>query len=484
MLCAALTIIIIDETVLNVAIPALFRELHATASQVQWAVDAYVLVYASLLFPAGNLGDRYGRRTFLLIGLVVFGAASTVAAWAPNAAVLIGARSVMAVGGALIMPQTLSILVEVFANAQRAMAISVWSAVSGLGIVVGPILGGWLVERYWWGSVFLINVPVVIVTLAASVVLLPNHRDPAASPVDLTGSLLAIVTLLGVLYTIIEFPGRGLSDPVILTTGILGVAAAMSFVRVELRSAHPMLDLRVFRRRAVAVGSLVITVIFLTLQGSGYVITQYLQLLQGRGAMEAGMLYAPTTIGWSLAALASAALTRRFGSRLLVSVSLVLIAGTYFALATLGDTTALALIVVSFTIQGIAMGAVVTPVTDLVMGALPADRAGVASALNDSARQIGGAVGVAVLGSLLAAGFRRGLGRHGMAGRGIDNLAVGLASHDHAVMRAARGSFVTGYRWVMVACALVLLVGAYIAAVRGLDDPLPSNGSVDEVSTL
>ena len=430
--------IIVDETVLNVVVPTLFRDLDASSREVQWSIDAYVVVYAALLFPAGNLGDRYGRRTFLLLGLAIFAAGSAWAAWAPTAVVLVVARIVMAVGGALIMPQTLSILVEVFPARQRAQAIGLWSAVSGIAIVAGPILGGWLIEHFWWGSVFLVNLPIVVVTVVGTMVLLPNHHDPEASPVDAPGTVLAVVALVGLLYGIIE------SD---LPAGLLGVAASVAFVWVERRVASPMLDLTVVRNRVVAASLVIVAVVFGALQGTGYVFTQYLQLVQGRSPMATGMVYAPTTIGWSLAAVASPRIVRRLGHRAVLTASVAVVALGYLALATVQE---IGLILVVFALQGVAMGLSITPVTDLIMGALPAARAGVASALNDVSRQVGGAVGVAVLGSLLSFVFVRRVPT-------LDNLAQAPGSN------LARAGFMSGYRWVMLASAAVVLVGVVAA---------------------
>ncbi len=313
MLCLALMVIIIDETVLNIALPALVRELHASSSDLQWAVDAYVLVYAALLFPAGNLGDRYGRRLFLLAGLVIFGVGSALATWSVTPGMLIGARAVMGVGGACIMPGTLSLLVYVFPSRQRPLAIGVWSGVSGIGILLGPILAGWLIERYWWGSVFLVNMPVVVVAFVAGWLLLPESRDRDAAPVDPAGSVLAVVALLGVLYAVIEWPARGIGDVAVATAGIVGLLAGVAFVVVELRSARPMFDVRVLRVPVVGVSCLVVVAGFLTLLGSSFVLTQYLQLVQGRSPVMTGLIFGPTTIGWSAVAPLSPRAVRRFG---------------------------------------------------------------------------------------------------------------------------------------------------------------------------
>ena len=462
MLCAALSVIIVDETVLYVAVPSLFRELHARSTEVQWAIDAYVVVYAALLLPAGNLGDRYGRRTFLLIGLGVFALGSAISAWAGSPSVLVAGRVVMAVGGGLIMPQTLSILVEVFPARQRALAIGVWAAVSGLAIVAGPVIGGWLLEHYWWGSVFLVNLPIVAVAVLGSVLLLPNHRDRLASPADVPGTVCAVVALLGILYAVIEGPARGFGAAPVVVTGLVGVAAGMAFVWIEHRRDAPMLDLAIVRSPLVVTCLVIMLVGFATLQGSGLVLTQYLQLVQGRGPLATGMVFAPTTIGWSGVATFTPWLARTFGYRLLLTGAAMANMGCYLALSTFGEATGITLVIVVFAVQGVAMGVSITPVTDLMMAAVPRARAGVASALNDVSRQVGAAFGVAVLGSLLTIRFRAALAGAPGASR-PDNLAEALQPHGQVLQEAARGAFTSGYRSVMLVSAALLAVGAVVA---------------------
>lgn len=462
-LCLSLVIIIIDETALNVALPSLVRELHATHSELQWAVDAYIVVYAALLFPAGNLGDRFGRRAVLLAGLVVFGAGSVAAVVATSPGRLVAARVVMGIGGAMVMPGTLSILTQVFPPRERAFAIGVWSGVSGVGILLGPIVAGWLLEHYWWGSIFLINIPIVVLTLVVGRLLLPESRDPHAAPLDPAGSLLAVLGLGVLLYGVIEWPGYGITSPRIVAALVGGAATLVAFVVVELRSPAPMFDVRVLRRPVIGMSTWVITAVFLTLVGSGFALTQYLQLVQGRSPIVTGLLFGPTTIGWSAVAPASPALVRRFGHRAVLSVGLAMTAAGYVALATLGTGAGLGVLVAAFTVQGVGMGIATTPVTDLVMGGLPPERSGIASAINDTARQVGGAFGVAVLGSVLAAGHRAAY--TGPALRGAaDNLVNALGLGDPAVTSMATEAFVQGFRWVMVACAVTIaVVTVYVA---------------------
>src|SRR6476659_3313922 len=250
-LCVSLLVIGLDNTILNVALPTLVEDLHATASQQQWIVDAYTLVFASLLLTAGLLGDRFGRRGALTAGLAVFGAGSLVAAFSGSAGALIGARAFMGIGGALIMPATLSILTNVFTDAaERAKAIGIWAGVSGLGVAIGPVTGGWLLEHFWWGSVFLINVPVVIVGLVAGRFFVPTSRDPESPRLDLLGTVMSAVGLFAVLYAIIEGPAKGWSDPAVVGGFVVGFAVLATFVAWELRSSHPILDIRFFSNPA------------------------------------------------------------------------------------------------------------------------------------------------------------------------------------------------------------------------------------------
>ncbi|MCL4294007.1 MAG: MFS transporter [Acidimicrobiia bacterium] len=482
-LCLSLVIIIIDETALNVALPALVRELNATSSELQWAVDSYILVYAALLFPAGNLGDRFGRRAVLLAGLVVFGIGSVGAVVSASPGQLVASRVVMGVGGAMVMPGTLSILAQVFPPRERAFAIGVWSGVSGVGILLGPIVAGWLLEHYWWGSIFLINIPIVVVTLVLGRALLPESRDPAAAPLDPAGSALAVVGLAALLYGVIEWPVYGIRNPRIVAGLVVGAAALVAFVVVELRSEAPMFDVRVLRRPPVAMSTWVITAVFLTLVGSGFALTQYLQLVQGRSPIATGLLFGPTTITWSAVAPASPALVRRFGHRNVLVTGLAVTAAGYVALATLGTGRDLALLVTVFAFQGAGMGMATTPVTDLVMGGLPPERSGIASAINDTARQVGGAFGVAILGSVLAAGYRGAYTGPAVGGAG-DNLASALGLGDPGIVPMAMDAFVRGFGWVMaISAAIIAVVTVYVALVvdrgagreaRGEGSPAPT----------
>ena len=301
MLCLSLLIVVIDNTILNTALPTLARVLHAGTSSLQWITDAYTLCFAALLIPAGALGDRFGRRRSLIAGLTVFALGSAAAAFAAGTGELIGARVVMGLGATFVMPATLSILNAVFPPKERAQAIAAWSAVAGAAIVIGPTLGGLLLSHFWWGSVFLINLPLAAVALAGVVLIVPETADPARSRFDIPGVVLVAGALFAIVDAIIEAPGRGWTGPVTLGLGGAGVAALAAFVWWELRTSDPLIDLRVFTSRAFSAAAGAVTVIFFALFGSLFLLTQFLQLVQGYSPLAAGVRALPFALAMAAA---------------------------------------------------------------------------------------------------------------------------------------------------------------------------------------
>jgi EmrB/QacA subfamily drug resistance transporter len=404
-LSLSLVIIGMDNSILNVALPTLVRELDATASQLQWMVDAYVVVYAALLLMMGALGDRYGRKRVLDLGLLVFVAASLAAAWAGSAELLIAARAAMGVGGAMIMPATLSIITDIFPSEERGRAIGAWAAMAGIGIVLGPVVGGWLLEHYWWGSVFLINLPVVATALLAGLALVPESRDPQATPLDPLGALLSVAGLTALVYGIIEAPDRGWADAQTLRSfGIAAVLLAV-FVAWERRTPHPMLHLSFFRNPRFSAASAAITLVFFALFGTIFVLTQHLQFVLGYTALEAGWRVLPVAtlvVGAPLAAR----IAERAGTKLVVATGLAVIAGGLWLLSGVDAADGYPPIAWALAVMGIGMGATMAPATESIMGSLPLAKAGVGSAMNDTTRQVGGALGVAVVGSVLTSSYR------------------------------------------------------------------------------
>jgi EmrB/QacA subfamily drug resistance transporter len=472
-LCLSLVIVVVGNTVLNVALPTLVRDLHASNSALQWVVDAYGLVFAGLLLTAGAIGDRFGRKGALTAGLVIFGGASTAAAFSASSGQLIALRAVMGIGAALIMPATLSILTNVFPPHERAKAIAIWAGLAGAGAAVGPVASGFLLEHFWWGSVFLVNVPLVLAALIAGRVLVPNSQDPHAEPLDPRGAVLSMVGLGGLLYGIIEGPSHGWTSPATLGPLLGGVAVLAAFAAWELRAEHPMLDLRFFKNRTFSAATAAINMVFFAMFGTFFVLTQYLQLVLGYGTLEAGVRMLPMAFTMMVAAPMSAKFVARFGSRKVVSAGLSIVALGLLLLAQSNVHTPYWHLVVAIVTMALGMGLSMAPSTTGIMASVPMRKAGVGSAVNDTTRELGGALGVAVLGSLLASKFTAALPASVLALPGPARTAVqsslggalGVArSLPPAVgvplEAAAKGAYVDAMSVSLVAAAIVTIAAA------------------------
>jgi EmrB/QacA subfamily drug resistance transporter len=472
-LSASLLVIGLDNTILNVALPTLESDLGASSSQLQWIVDAYMLVFAGVLLTAGALGDRFGRKRALTLGLAVFGLGSGLSALATSPDMLIGARAIMGIGGAFIMPSTLSIIMAVFPAHERPKAIGVWAGVSGLGIAIGPVAGGWLIEHANWNAVFLVNLPFVVAALVAGRWLVPDSKDPAAPRLDVPGFALSIAGLTTLVWAIIEAPARGWTDPTILTAFGISAAVLGTFLAWELRALEPMLDIRLFRNPRFSGASAAITLVFFAMFGSIFFLTQYLQGVLGYSALEAGLRVTPVALGLILGGPISAKLAARVGTKIVVSGGLLLVAlglmlVTQFAVDSSYDIVAAHLIVLGF-----GMGMAMAPATESVMGSLPVEKASVGSAVNDTTRTTGGALGVAILGSLLASQYRGDMDAavaglpDGAAATASDTLSGGLSvAHrvgDLGLAEAAQHAFVNGMHFAALAAAAVALAGAVVA---------------------
>jgi EmrB/QacA subfamily drug resistance transporter len=469
-----------DTTILNVALPTLARDLHAGTSSLQWIIDAYTLVYASMLLTTGSLGDRFGRKGALSLGLVIFGAGSVASAFSGSAGLLIACRAVMGLGGCLIMPATLSILTNVFPKEERAKAIGIWAGVAGLGIVAGPTLGGLLLAHFWWGSVFLINVPVVVLALIAGYLVVPDSKDPSTPRLDPGGTGLSIVGLTLVLYAIIEAPTRGIGSPVVLGLFALGLVVVALFALWELHTDHPMLDVRFFENPRFSAASLAVTLAFFSMTGVLFFLTQYLQSVLGYSALHAGLGFIPLAVTMMISSPASARLDARFGSKATVVAGLVIAAGAVALLSTARADSSYLLIGAVLALLGAGLGCVMTPATNSIMGSLPLAKAGVGSAVNDTTRQIGGALGVAILGSITDAVYRSSV--HATASfrslsavaqatvrGGIGNVVV-AANSLPAAARAqlsvdAKRSFVHAMDLTALIGTLFVLAGAAVAYI-------------------
>jgi EmrB/QacA subfamily drug resistance transporter len=401
-LSLALLVIGLDNTILNVALPSLQEEFDASTSTLQWMVDSYLLVFAGLLLAMGTLGDRFGRRRALLLGLALFGGSSLAVLLVESSTQLIVVRALMGVGGALIMPATLSIISNVFPREERAKAIGVWSAMAAMGIGLGPLIGGLLLEHFDWSAVFLVNVPVAFMALALGIRLVPESRDPEPGTFDFTGVALSIGTLVALVYGVIGAPDRGWSDPLILGCFVLAAVLGGLFVAWELRTRDPMLDLSYFRNPRFSVASLGLSMASFALFGGIFATTQFLQDAHGYSALEAGAAMTPVALGLVIGAGSSVKLATRFGRSAVISAGLLGLAGVMASTLLWTADMPYLPIGLCFLALAISMGWIMGPATSSVMGSVPEEKAGVASAMNDVTRQVAGALGTAVIGSLIS----------------------------------------------------------------------------------
>ena len=481
MLCLSLVVIGLDNTILNVALPTLVRDLHASASDLQWMVDSYILVFAGLLLTAGSLGDRFGRKRALSLGLLIFVAGSVLSAFSGSASLLIATRALMGVGGALIMPATLSILTNTFTNpSERAKAIGIWAGVAGMGIAVGPITGGWLLQNFWWGSVFLVNVPIVIIALVAGHYLVPDSRDPSAPKLDPVGAGLSIAGLTTLVWAIIEAPSHGWGSTTIVVGYVVAAVILGSFIAWEAHIDHPMLDVRIFENPRFSAASAAITLVFFAMFGSFFLLTQYLQNVRGYTALEAGVRMAPIALVMFIAAPASSTIVRWFGSKKVIASGLVIAAFGLVVFSRLQEQSGYGSLLVAILILGLGMSLTMAPATESIMGSLPREKAGVGSAVNDTTRQVGGALGVAILGSLLSSAYSSRMAS-AVSGHGLsvaassaarDSLGAALetakqlgGSPGQALADAAKHSFVGAMGPTFLVAAGVALVGAVIVVL-------------------
>ena len=409
-LVVSLLIVVLDNTVLNVTLRVIadpVQGLGATQGELQWAVNSYTLVFAGLLFTWGVLDDRWGRRRVLVLGFVLFGLASLACAYSSSPGQLVAARAAMGVGGAAVLPSTLSIISAVFEPRERPKAIGIWAGAVGLAIATGPIVGGLLLGHFWWGSVFLINVPIVVLGLVAILGLVPESRAADPGRLDPGGVLLQITGLVLLVYGIIRAGEVGdFGDRVVLGSVAAGLIVLAAFVRHELRTDSPALDVRLFRlpRFSAAVATIGLT--FFALLGVSFFVVFYLQVVRGYSPLGAGTLLLPLAAGQLVFSALSARFAARFGPKAACATGLLGVAASFLAFLLLDVDSPIVVLEVIFFVQGAAMGVVMPPATESVMGSLPRDRAGVASAVNNTVRQVGGALGVAVLGTLLSAVYR------------------------------------------------------------------------------
>jgi EmrB/QacA subfamily drug resistance transporter len=474
-LCMSLIVIGVDNTILNVALPSIVRDLHAQGSQLQWIIDAYTIVFAGLLLTAGSLGDRLGRKGALTTGLVLFAVFSALASRATTPGMLIAARGLMGIGGAFIFPTTLSILTNTFHGRERARAIGIWAGVSGLGIVIGPLGGGLLLEHFAWGSVFLVNIPICMAAVVLGHYFVPTSRDPDEGRLDPIGAVLSIVALGGLLYGIIEGPDVGWSSLTVFAGIAVGVGFLALFLFWEAHTTYPMLDVRFFRNPRFSAASATITLTYFALFGSTFLLTQYFQFVLGYSPLKAGLMTAPVAVGIMVSAPQAVRLVERFGTKRVVVGGLLIVAA---ALAMYASDTIMSSVVLGGLVRvlfGFGMGFTSAPATESIMGSLPPAKAGVGSAVNDTTRQTGGALGVAVIGSIFALRYHAasvdipGIPAATQAqirdsiGRALEAARQLPAAQQRLVRAAANHAYIVSMRVAYAVGAAVILAAAFVS---------------------
>jgi EmrB/QacA subfamily drug resistance transporter len=476
-LVLSLLVTSIDHTIINVALPQMVNDLDASAAALQWIVAAYTVVFAGLLLTAGSLGDRFGRRHALAAGLATFMAGSVVSALAGTTSMLIAGRGVMGLGGALIMPTTLSILVNAFGDPrERAHAIAIWTAVAGAGIALGPIVGGYLMRDHSWSLVFWINVPVLVVAFVGALHVVPDSKDPHPTGLDPVGAVASTVAVASLVYAIIDAPEHGWTSPTTMLTFAVAAIAGVTFIRWELRRDEPMLDMRLFANRSFSAGSVALAMLFFAMAGTVFLQAQYLQFILGYTPLAAGVALVPAAFGMMLGTGVGAHLAAQLGGRIAVTAGTLVATAGVAVQAMFVEGTSYTPTGVGLALFGLGAGIAMPAATELIMSTLPPARAGVGSAVNDTVREVGGALGVAVIGSVAASSYAAGF--HGQADRlpadvravVTDNIGAALTvSHQlgdngaqlAATAREAFISSMTSSLWVGVALAGLATVIAW-----------------------
>ena len=478
-LCVTLLMVTLDVTVLNVALPTIVRDLNASTTGLEWIVDSYVIVFAGLLLSMGSLADRIGRKKVFLAGLAVFAATSVWAAYSGSVDTLIAARACMGIGGAFMMPSTLSLITSIFTDAaERQRAISLWAATTGLGAALGPIVGGLLLARFWWGSVFLINVPVAVLGFACAIPLIPDSRNPEAKSPDPVGAILSIAGLALLVWSLIEAPVRGWTSPLVAAAGIGGLAVLAAFAGWERRSSHPMLNMALFRKREMSGAVISQGLAVFGFYGALFLLTQFLQFGLGYSALRAGLCILPAAGALVVAAPLSELIMRRIGIRYTAAAGLAIVAGGFWQISGATASSGYADIVFGLVLAGLGVGLVLPAATESVMGSLPSGETGVGSAINNTFMQVGGALGVAAIGSLLTTRYQDGittaLAPYHVPAVALDAVrgslggAIAVAARvggpdGMALARLAREAFASGMDLGLVTGAVALLGGALVA---------------------
>ena len=484
-LAVSVFMVVVDNLIVNVALPTLQQELDATTTSLQWIVDSYALVFAGLLLAGGGLGDRFGRKGALQIGLVLFAICSALAGFATSSSGLIFWRGAMGVGAALVFPATLAIITNLFTDpVERAKAIGLWSAVSGMAVAFGPIAGGFLLEHFWWGSVFLINLPIVAVALVAGAILVPTSKDPNAHRLDLVGFVLSVVAVGALVFTVIESPIWGWGSMSSNLGFLIAASALVVFIVYESRTPEPLLEVRFFRNARFSAAASGITIAFFCLFGFTFLVTQYFQFVRGYDTLEAGVHTVPFAIAAGVTAPFAARAALRFGTKRVVALGLVNMSiGLFLAGQLSADSAYFGPVIISMVFIANGLSLVTSPSTDAVMGSLPPEKAGVGSAVNDAGREIGGVLGVAVIGSVFVSLYSPDLverftaipGLVGSLPEGLletasDSVGAAFAVAQQSpepvreiVRQAVSDSFLTGFSTACTVAAAVALAGSIFA---------------------
>lgn len=460
----------LDMTILNLALPILATDLHATNGELQWFADAYNLVFAAVLLPAGLLGDRLGRKKMLIIGLTLFGVASVGCAYAGSAWELIAGRAALGLGAALLVPLSMSIIPVLFSEKERPKAIGIWMMANAFGIPLGPIVGGWLLNNYWWGSVFLINIPLVVVALFAVSILLPESRSEMNQRVDFIGVVASSLGLVGVTYGVIEIGEKGWGDPVTLITLIAGLLVLVGFVLWERRISHSLIDLSLFRSSSFTWGTILATVISFAMFGVLFLMPQYFLAVGGVDVQRAGLQLLPLVGGLLVGSQISDQLQSRFGAKIPIALGFLVLATGLIVGTNTGIDTGYGFTSVWITIAGLGIGFALPAVMDAAISALSAERSGVGSALIMAMRQVGGTMGVAILGTLLSTGYRNKLDLQGLSGEAAEsvrrNVSAGVAVarqiNSTTLIDSVRSSFIHGMEVTLWVCGGVAALGVLI----------------------
>ena len=502
-LCLSMTIIVMDNTILNVAIPSLIRELNASNSQVQWIIDSYTIVFAGLLLTTGSLSDRFGRKGALQVGIVLFVAGSVLSALATSATMLIATRAFMGIGGALIMPSTLSLLTNTFRDPkERGRAIGIWAGFSGVGVAAGPLVGGVLLKHFSWSSVFWVNVPIGAIALLTGAFLLPKSREDRADRLDPVGSVLSIVGLASFLYGVIEVPAKGWTNTEVVLGFGIGIVTIAAFIMWEKHTDHPMLDMRFFKNPRFTAANTAVTLTFFAMFGSLFLMTQYWQFVHGYSPLEAGVRLIPYAFGMMIIAPLSSRLVERVGSKHVITFGLFIVTASLIALSFLQRDTPYWMAIIPFCTMSGGIGFTMPPATESIMGSLPRDKAGVGSAVNDTTRQMGGAVGVALIGSVVSSIYSSHVSsaavRFGVKGAALSEarsslggglkVAGSLTDNAGEFANAVKTAFVTGLSsGLRMASVFVIFAGfvvwRYLPARAPGEDLMPA-ASPEELQEL